>query len=227
MKTLWTLLWKDLLRDARNPWVPLLLASIPVILGGLVGYIFAGGGGGGEPVMPVVRIAVWDQDESLFSGMAFSGMGQGDLNNNLRVTTVGSVNEGLRILERRKASAFIILPEGLTDAVIHGATAEIVIYENPAEQLLPRVVTQGAQLLAVGASAASELLGTPLRHFHDLIEADRIPEDFQVSALAVEVNSHIRRFDTYLFPPIIQYRRIKADDYTVSLQPIETGEDSL
>jgi len=69
--------------------------------------------------------------------------GQGDAAKHLRLQFVESREEGLLLVEKSRVSALLVLPRHLTDNLLEGKTNAVELYENPAEQILPRVVRQG------------------------------------------------------------------------------------
>ncbi len=212
MKTIASLILKDLKRDARRPWSMILFASLPLVMTALMAVIF---GGGGANAMPTIRVAVLDQDKDFFSRLLKSLPMQGDQANKLQVQIVDDREEGIRLIERRKASALVVLPHGLTDNLLAGETNTIELYQNPAEQVLPRIVRQGLLLLTAGLSGAAELLGEPLRNAREMFRANEFPTDPAVAGVTLDSVQKMRNYRTYLFPPLIQFRNVNAVDYQV------------
>ena len=58
-------------------------------------------------------------------------------------------------------TALVVLPKNLTSRLLSGQASTIEFYENPSEQILPRVVWQGVSLLADGLSGVVEVLRDP------------------------------------------------------------------
>src|SRR5208282_2163242 len=111
------------------------------------------------------------------------------------------------------------LPKDMTANLLKGQTNSIEIYENPAEQVLPKVVRQGVSLLALGLSAAAETLGEPLRDMRDLIRSNAFPASTavaDVASTAVEKLGHLR---AYVFPPLVKFETVPAADF----QPFPTN----
>ena len=214
MKTALRLLLNDLRRDAKRPWSMLLLGSMPLVLSVLIASVFGGHGSG---PMPTVHVAVLDQDKDLLSRMLRSLPSQGDAASRLRLHFVESREEGLRLVEQRKASALVVLPKEMTANLLRGQTNSIELYENPAEQVLPKVVREGVSLLALGLSAAADLLGEPLREMRAMIKSNDFPIDASVSGVASKSVSKLRGMRTYLFPPIIKFETVAAADYAPAL----------
>ncbi|MFB3785336.1 MAG: ABC transporter permease [bacterium] len=221
MKTIWILVQKDLLRDLKRPWGVIVLMCIPVITGWFMSLAF--GGGEGTESAIVIHVAVLDQDENFFGGMMRSMGSQGDSRQNLQIHPVTTVEEGIRMLERRKASAFLVLPENLTNDLIGGVTAAVQLYKNPAEAMLPKVVEQGTGLLAVGISEFMDLIGPQVKDVVDMLESDTAPSNW---VLAMRFYQGLQKLDTvrdYVFPPLIGFETVAAKEYIPSASRIASG----
>lgn len=211
MKAIIQLLRNDLRRDWKHPWSMLLLGAMPLLLSLLIASVFGGKGGSGP--MPTLHIAILDQDKDLLTGILRSLPDQGDAAKQLRLHFVENREEGLRLVEKGKASALVVLPKNMTANLLKGQTNSIELYENPAEQVLPKVVRQAVSLLALGLSAAAEALGEPLRDLRELIQSNAFPASAAVGGVAsmsVEKLGHLR---TYVFPPLVKFESVTAADY--------------
>ena len=154
LNTVLALVLNDLKRDWKRPWSILLLLSLPILLSLLLAGVF--GGKGGKAAMPTVHVAILDQDKDMLTGILRSLPAQGDAAKQLRLHFVEQREEGLRLLEKSEVSALIVLPRNMTRDLLAGRTNSIELYENPAQQVLPKIVRQGVSLLAVGLSGAAE-----------------------------------------------------------------------
>jgi hypothetical protein len=195
----------------------LLLALVPLALSLLIASVFGGKGGSGP--MPIIYVALLDQDKDLLTGMLRSLPGQGEAAKHLRLRFVENRQEGLRLVERDKVSALVVLPNSMTESLLKGQTNSIELYENPAQQVLPKVVRQGVSLMALGLSAAAETLGEPLRNVRDLIRSDAFPPAAVVGGVAstsVEKLGHLR---AYVFPPLVKFETVPAAEF----QPFPTN----
>jgi len=107
----------------------------------------------------------------------------------------------------------------MTEGLLNGQTNSIELYENPAEQVLPKIVRQGVLLLALGLSSASETLGEPLRDIRRMINSDDFPAEQAVSAVSSDSVRRLSGFRTYLFPPLIRFETVPAAEF----QPFPTN----
>jgi len=217
LKTVLRLLRNDLKRDWKRPWAMLLLAAMPLALSVLIASVFGGKGGSGP--MPIVHVAVLDQDKDLLTGMLRSLPTQGDAAKNLRLHFVESREEGLRLVEKDQVSGFVVLPRRMTLNLLTGQTNSIELYENPAQQVLPKVVRQGVSLLALGLSATAETLGQPLRDMRELIRSNGFPAAAAVGDVASSSVEKLGNLRTYVFPPLIKFETVPAAEF----KPLSTN----
>jgi hypothetical protein len=215
LKTVIWLVLNDLKRDWKRPWTIFLYAALPLVMAMLLAAVF--GGKGGSSVMPAVHVALLDQDKDLLAGALRSLSGQGDAAKKLRLHFVDSREEGVRLLEDRKASAFLVLPTHMTENLLTGRTNVIELYENPAEQVLPKIVRQGTSLLAAGLSGAGEILGEPLTELRELFRQGGFPTEAAVTGTTSKSWEKLRNVRGYLFPPLVKFETVAAADYRITL----------
>jgi hypothetical protein len=217
LKIILRLLLNDLKRDWKRPWSMLLFAALPLALSVLIVSVF--GGNRGKGPAPTIQVAVLDKDKDMLSGVLRSFSGQGDAAQHLRLHFVETREEGLRMVENGKASALVVLPEAMTEALLEGQTNSIELYENPAQQVLPKIVRQGVSLLALGLSGAAETLGEPLRDIRQMINSEHFPAEQAVSAVSSDSVRKLGGFRTYLFPPLVKFETVA----TAEFQPFPTN----
>jgi len=220
LKTILRLVLNDLKRDWKRPWSMLLFSAIPLGLSVLIASVFGGRGGTGP--MPAVQVAILDQDKDLISGLLRSLPSQGDAAKHLRLQFVESREEGLLLVEKSRVSALLVLPRHLTDNLLEGKTNAVELYENPAEQILPRVVRQGVSLLALGLSGAADTLGEPLRDIREMIRSRDFPAGAAVSGVASQSVESLGHLRSYLFPPLIRFETVSSTEF----QPLPTNAPS-
>lgn len=205
----------------------LLLAALPLVLSLLIAMVFGGKGGSGP--IPTVHVAVLDEDNDLLSRMLRSLPAQGEGANHLRLHFVDNREQGLKLVEESQVSALVVLPKQLTENLLKGQTNSIELYENPAEQILPKVVREGASLIALGLSGAAEMLGDPLRNVREMIRSNDFPAEVSVSSVASSSVARLRGVRTYLFPPLLRFETVPARDFVPVLTNTNkaAGSDSL
>ncbi|HEV2211124.1 MAG TPA: hypothetical protein VG167_20355 [Verrucomicrobiae bacterium] len=221
MKTILKLLLNDLKRDAKGPWAMLLFVTLPLALSLLIASVFGGSAGTGPA--PTLHVALLDQDKDMLTGMLRSLPTQGAAAKRLRLHFVETREEGLRLLEQDQVSALVVLPTNLTVGLLDGRTNSLELYENPAQQILPRIVREGVSLLALGLSGAAEVLGEPLRQARRIMQKDEFPAEGAVSSVAADSVRTLGNLRSYLFPPLIKFETVAAADF----KPLLTNQPAM
>ncbi|MBP7051255.1 MAG: ABC transporter permease [Phycisphaerae bacterium] len=211
MKTIWTLVKKDLLRDARHPWGLIVFMMIPVLTAVVMSLVFSPRSDLQKNVQ--IDLAVLDRDDDFLSRVLRSVVGQGQAAENLRLHLVKTEAEGIRLVEKRKVSAFVVLPENLTVDLLDGVPTKLTLYKNPAQAILPRVVEEGLLIVCIGVSEALELLQPQIKGIRDMIERDEMPGSLEVAQIGSSSIERMRTVEPYLFPPLVQYKTVNASDY--------------
>jgi hypothetical protein len=166
-----------------------------------------------------LHIALLDRDEDFLSGILRAIGSQGNRDQNLRLHLVDTDQQGLQLLEKRKVSAFIVLPENLTVDLLDNRPTALGLYRNPAESILPRIVEEGLQVLCIGASAALRIMQPEMRRIRDFFDRDSMPTPLEASQVAAGSVQRMRTVEPYLFPPLIQFETVEAVDYMRSINP--------
>jgi hypothetical protein len=202
---------KDLLRDTKHPWGIIVFMIIPVLSAVIVSLVFSPRNDIQKNV--TVEVAVLDRDDDLLSGMLRSISNQGEAAENLRLHFVKTEEAGIKLIEKRKVSAFVVFPKNLTVDLLDGAAASVTLYKNPAESVLPKIVEEGINILCIGLSQALSLLQPELKAFRKMIEGDEMPEPVEVASLASESITRLKTIEPYLLPPLIQFETMDASEY--------------
>jgi len=205
------LLRNDLKRDWKRPWSTLLFAALPLGLSLLIASVFGGGSKSGP--MPTLHVAILDEDKDMLTRILRSLPTQGDAAKNLSLQFVETREEGLRLVEKNKVSALVVLPEHLTEDLLKGQTNSLVLFENPAQQIMPKIVRQGVSMMALGLSSAAEVLGGPLRDIREMARSNGFPAEAAVGQLASSSVRKLGNLRPYLFPPIVQFKTVAAEDF--------------
>lgn len=217
---------KDLARDFKNPTGLIIMLILPVMVALLVASTFSSNNQEGTPNI-TIHIAVLDLDDN-FLGRSILGMSnQRQDGGNIVIHQVESKEEGLLKLENRRASAFLILPENLTEDVLDSATATIQIYKNPAEQMMPEMVEKGIDIFATGVSQVVVLLGDELKVIRGMVEEDEFPDTWTAAMLVYKSMNKLESLETYFFPFLVQMDTVDAKDFIPSAsKTISSGGES-
>ncbi len=211
MKNIWILVRKDLLRDAKHPLGLVVFMIIPVLTAVIMSLVFSPQSDIQKNV--IINIAILDRDDDLVSGLLRSISNQGQAAENLRLHFVDSEEDGIDLVERRKASAFVVLPESLTLDLLEGTATAITLYKNPAQSVLPRIVEEGLNVVCIGVSQALSLLKPEIETIRNMVNRDSMPEPTEVASVASSSVQRLKTIEPYLFPPLIQFETINASDY--------------
>lgn len=211
MNTLWTLIRKDLLRDARHPWGLLVFMALPVLTTVLLALVF----GPQRDIQKnvIIHLAILDRDDDLLGGLLRSFSNQGDAAQNLQLQLVETEAQGIKLLEQRKVSAFVILPPNLTVDLLDNKATAIRLYKNPAESILPRIVEEGLNVLCLGIAEALHLVQPEIKTIRAMMEQDRMPDAVAVADVASRSVQRLKTVEPYLFPPLIQFKTMEASEY--------------
>jgi len=224
LKNIWKLVKKDLLRDAKHPWGLIVFMIIPVMTAVIMSLVFSPQNDIQKNI--TIHVAILDRDDDLLSGMLRSISNQGNAAENLQLHFVDTEKAGIRLVEKRKASAFVVLPENLTVDLLEGTATSITLYKNPAEAILPKIVEEGLNIVCIGVSQALNLLQPEIKSIRKMFDQDRMPEPIEVASVASSSVQRLRTVEPYLLPPLIQFETINASDYVQSAsQDQENTED--
>ncbi len=102
-----------------------------------------------------------DEDESVLSGLIGGAAVQGPVAQLFDVTPVER-DEGRRMMDAGDASALVILPPGLQEAVLGEGTAEIELVTNPAQRILPGMIEEALEI-AVQVAFPTAAASSPTR----------------------------------------------------------------
>ena len=199
---------KDLRRIRRDPAAVALAAAIPLLIAFLLMLAF---GGEDDATSPRATLLVTDLDGTPAGGVLVGALGQGPLAGLIRVETVEET-EGRRRIERGDASAHLIVPAGFGRALLDDEPSTLRVTTNPAQRILPRIVTETLGTFGDLVFYAQQLLGRPLREPTLGIESFRDFGDSASIALGREINDAVSGARPYLLPPLVSLEEPPADE---------------
>jgi len=211
LKNIWILVGKDLLRDAKHPWGLVVYMIVPLLMAVLMSLVFSPQNDIQKNVM--IHLAILDRDDDLLSGLLRSISNQGDAGQNLKLHYVDTEEQGVKLVERRKVSAFVLLPENLTVDLLDSTATAITLYKNPAEVILPKIVEEGLNIICIGVSQGLNLIQPEMKIIRKMVKQEGMPEPIAAANVASSSVQRLRTVEPYLFPPLIQFKTIKAADY--------------
>ena len=199
-----TLFSKDLLKVRRKPVAYIVNIMIPLLMTGMVGFIFAPSNDGGN-AMGVVKLAIVDEDESIIGEFLSGAVNNEDLRENME----------LRFLDRERAmaslldndiSAILILPDGFSEAYLNGQDVPpLRLIKNPAQYYHPAVVEELMGVVVEGANAVYRIAGEDLRDWKEVLEEEGVPNMTRIAGMILRLGDRFDVAGELLFPPLIQY----------------------
>lgn len=190
-------LTKDLRRRLNDPWALALSLGMPLAVAALL--LLAFGGGGGRT--PVARVLVVDRDSSLVSDFVMNALGRSPTIDPERVADSTAARA---TLDDGEATALIVIPAGFGQSVLESRPVTLPVITNPAQRILPGMVTSMLEVLADAGFYVQRLFGDELR-----IMAAGPPggadafEDAAIADLSTSINRRVARVRGALFPPLI------------------------
>lgn len=202
MPFLWTSAIKDLRRRLADPAALAMWIGIPLVIGGLMGFVFGGGGGGG--VQPKAKLLLVDEDDSFVSRLLAGVAASGGEDSVLEVERVDA-DQGRARMEEGVASAMLTLPEGFGLALLEDEPTELHLLTNPAQRILPGIVRSGLEILVELVFYAQRLFGEQLRGMaQGPPPGDSFFADALIAMESAKVNAKLRGLEGVLFPPVLE-----------------------
>ncbi len=199
MARLWAIIRKDLVRRWRSPLAILVLLAFPVLLSLLIALAF---GGGGSPKIPRVRLLIENRDQGLVGNLVVAAFGSKQMADHFDIELVGE--EGRSRLDRGKASALLVIPEGLTRALLDGEPATLELVRNPAQGIMPEIAEQAVTVLVDLLDGGGRLLRGPLDQLSSVLGDERQASDLELAQLAISTRAALDQVSGLLFPPAIE-----------------------
>lgn len=184
---------KDVRRRLADPAALAVWIGLPLLLGGLLGFI---AGDGGTP--PRATVLVADQDGTFASGLLTAALDRTGVIDQRPV----ALDEGRRRIGDGGATALLVVPQGFQAAVLGQRAAEVTLVTNPAQQILPAVVEESLDIVVEGVFYAQQIFGPVLDRVVPRGNAGP-PSDADVAAIAIAINQQLARMQNVLIPPAI------------------------
>jgi hypothetical protein len=196
---------------------------IPVLTAVIMSLVFAPQGDIQKNI--TIHLALLDRDDDFLSGVLRSISNQGEATQNLRLHLVDTEEAGIKLVERRKVSAFVVLPERLTIDLLDGNTTALTLYKNPAQTILPTIVEEGLNVLCIAVDRALKLLQPEMKLIRDMVDRDRIPDPLEVANVASTSVKRLKTMEPYLFPPLIQFETVEASNYIADVNLVPAAPE--
>lgn len=202
MRKVLHLLRKDLIRRRRAPLGVVVMIAFPLIFATMLAVIFGTGGEGSG--LPRAKILVEDRDGGLAGRLLLGAFTSDEMRDYVEVVQVGE--EGRQMMDDGEASALLIVPEGMTEALLDGEPVTLQLVRNPEQVILPEIAEQItgvlADVLGLGTRLVhrqAEIMGIDDLSAVDLMDLSE--EDFSRFAVAARRAGQVIQ-DLFEGPPL-------------------------
>lgn len=200
-----TLIRKDLARLRVNWRGLLVLLAMPLCITGIVGTVFGPAARNGE--LPRIKLAIVNEDENVVGEM-LSGIISGDESQKYLEPVITDRAEAMRLINRNKISAVIIVPANFSSKFLLGETAPAFeLIKNPAQSYMPAISEELFRVVTELLNAISQNLLSDAPELIEILEDTGAPDVQKITKLVVRVGRRFERAEDYLFPPIIGFHR--------------------
>jgi len=204
MRRLLLVLANDVRRHLKSPGAILIYIAIPMVMTALIGIIFAPRTEGSE--LPPIQVLLVDNDKGFASKLLLGAFDADQMKKMFQVTVTDEA-DGRKRMERGRASAMIVIPEGFTLDLLDAKTTTLTVVKNPAEQFLPDVVEEFMNTLAVVLSGAVQAFADEARGIRAMLDGPI--DSFPWEALGPELGKAQRKMvaaEKYLNPLLIRLK---------------------
>ncbi len=185
---------KDLRRLCHDPLTPATWVAAPLIVGVLLVAFF-----GHQQAKPQGLVLIADQDKTILSALILHAYTQDKLGEMFTVQQV-PLQEGQQLINSGDGSALVIIPKGLSKAVLGKQKAKIQLITNPSQFILPNIVESVTSILVEGVWRLQQLTGDDLYQF----SGDEPPSDEDIAKRSVRFSHLFTDYRKYLDPPAIK-----------------------
>ena len=198
MRTLITMVRKDLIRKARSPMGLLVVLAFPIMFSGIISLAFGGGS------TPQVYLLVENLDDNLLGNALISAMSSDQMGEYFDVEVVGE--EGLSRIEDGDGSALLQIPENFTENIVEGRPCSLSLVRNPAQGILPEIAEQVSLVLTEILDGGSHVLREPMDALAPYILGDSLDLSAAlVSDVSVSIFDVFDGVGEFLNPPVITF----------------------
>jgi hypothetical protein len=187
MRFVWISARKDFSLLRRDPVSLAAWLGIPLILGLLLNMVFGEG-----DARPQGRFLVADEDQSLASALLTEAFGRDPLAKMVIVEKT-SREEGKIRIDRGEASAFLIIPKGLRTAYLRNQPVHLLLFTNPAEHIVPRIVQETMATAVDTGYYLQKLSGERLRSWSTGDAPNAVSISLARSLLLLELGTYLDR----------------------------------
>lgn len=205
---------KDLKWRLADPLSLVMWIGIPLLIGGLMGLVFSGGG-----LKAKLKLLVVDQDDTILTNV-ISGASGGGL---LAIEKVSLV-EGRRRIGEGDGSGLLVIPKGFTQNLLDDAPTPLELTTNPSQQIFPKMLQEGLEMLVDVEFFLQRVAGDIIKDLSKFQPSGQstIASSAVVGVFAIKVNNRLKSLEPIVIPPTLSVE----DELTTEQgaeQPPSTG----
>jgi ABC-type Na+ efflux pump permease subunit len=186
---------KDIARWRQDLMSTVIWLAIPLLIGGLITALMSGQG-----IKPHGTLLLLDEDESLFSEFIAGAYTAGELGELISVEKT-SLEEGSERINEGDASGFLVIPQGFGDAFLNSEPVTLTLKTNPAQTILPGIITEVTEILLDAGFYLHQLFGSEIQTIRNFGDS---PANELVAAMAVTLQNKFESVAPQLYPPVIE-----------------------
>ncbi len=213
MRSIAVLVLKDLRRRLASPLEVAIVLAIPLVITGLISLAFGGfrSKAKTDAAMPKIAIVLVDLDSTPLTRMLLGASQSPELAEKVEIKRAETRELGLKRLYAEKASALLVLPKGLSDAITGGTPVELELVKNPSQQILPGIAEKGAEMIAFYLSLVARGLGDEAALVRKLLSGKEWPSTAETIRVFGRVRDKLQGSSSDLFPPRVTIETEKAE----------------
>ena len=161
--------------------------------------------------LPSITILLEDRDNSFVSRLFQGALSGGKLAKTFTAKPVEK-NAGQELMNRGKASALLIIPEGFSDDFLTKRLINVKLVKNPSETFKPKIVEEFVTILCEAGTRFVYASEEPLAM------ASQSYNESTADLIAVKFSQLVRKASVYLNPPLIDLQTQEASESEVKSQ---------
>jgi ABC-type multidrug transport system permease subunit len=201
------LLARDRRRARPNPVAFLVHLAVPLLITGLIGMIFGGGGSSGG--LGKIQFGIVDEDHSVLTQFLRGAVNQGQGGRYLQPAFLERA-EAERQIAGNRLSAVVILPRGFTADYLEGTgVVTLELIKNPAQSFHPAIVEELLSALTTGLNAVARNFRPELNAWRGLLNQPDRPSARELGELVERTGVRFEAVREHLTPLRITYARVQ------------------
>jgi ABC-2 type transport system permease protein len=193
---------KDVVRRLRDPAALAIWIGIPFVILALQTMAFGTGLGSGSTTFHA-QVLIVDNDDSIVSRFFAGAFTQGPLAEMIQLEKVDDEVDAKRRINRGEGTALLVIPAGFGEALLRSKPAELALWTNPSQRILPGIVEETTSVLVDGTFYLQQLFAEPLEQIAAALEAEGM-ELLQVTSMSTQIYGLVERVQTHLSPLAIE-----------------------